>query len=58
MLEKPKVAQLEKKFASFHGTNRFCVYQSTPISLRSILILSSHLGPELSNGLFPSDFLT
>jgi hypothetical protein len=51
---------------------RYCVHKSPPlepiprqmnrfhtlIELISILILSSHLGPDFPNGLFPSDFPT
>jgi len=57
-------SQLIKKFPSFYGTPHWSLSwarwiqsaPSHPLSLTSIQILSSHLRPGLSSGLFPSWF--
>jgi hypothetical protein len=74
LTEKPVVSQLVKGFPAFHGTQGLVITTdrrrnqswarwihspfSHPISLRSALILSSHLKLGLPRGLFPFDFLT
>jgi hypothetical protein len=52
------VAQLAKKFPVFYGTRRsIAVFTSShPVSLRVILMSSSHLRHGLPDGLYPSDF--
>jgi len=72
LIEKLTVTWMVKKFLSFYGTRRFITVftralhcstsiqsiYSHPISLGSILILSSHLHLGLPSGFIPSDFAT
>jgi hypothetical protein len=73
LLEKPPIVQLLKNFPTSYGTPKvhYRVHKSPPlvpilsqinpihpISLRSILILSTHLRLGLPSGLFPSHFPT
>jgi hypothetical protein len=68
LLKKPPVPQLLKNFPKIYGTRTFItvfrrarsIQSIAPhaTSLRSILILSTHLRLGLPNGLFPSEFST
>jgi hypothetical protein len=54
LLQKPIVAQLVKTFTVFYGTRNFIPSLSGSVSLRSSLILFSHLHLGLPSWLFPS----